>query len=384
VLFTCVVGLGHFNPMVSLARAFGAGGHAVAFATDPGFSQHVGRVGFDAFPAGLDMSDAWKLFFETRPDWRDVAPQDQLRHVHTGLFAGVRIDPMLADLGRIIPGWRPDLLIHDSAEMAGAIAAEIAGIPHAEHSFGVLRPVELRRRSTAALAPVAERLGVPNPGTGGIGGELYIDICPPGIQRAEIADLPRVQPLRPGSFDDAPDWILPAWLVHLQGRPLVYVTMGTEFNKKPEVFRSILDGLAGEPFEVVVTVGASGDPSAMGQVGDNVRVERFVPQSKLLPHCTVFVSHGGSGALLGGLKAGVPMLAIPQGADQFLNAETIVEHGLGLRLLPHELSPASVRDAMRRLVDDGRYRDTVASLRPSIDAMPAPEDVVRVFEKEWT
>jgi UDP:flavonoid glycosyltransferase YjiC (YdhE family) len=78
------------------------------------------------------------------------------------------------------------------------------------------------------------------------------------------------------------------------------------------------------------------------------------------------------------------MLAIPQGADQFLNAETIVEHGLGLRLLPHELSPASVRDAMRRLVDDGRYRDTVASLRPSIDAMPAPEDVVRVFEKEWT
>ena len=93
--------------MVSLARAFRAGGHAVAFATDPGFSQHVGRVGFDAFPAGLDMSDAWKRFFETRPDWRDVAPQDQLRHVHTGLFAGVQIDPMLADLGRIIPAGGP-------------------------------------------------------------------------------------------------------------------------------------------------------------------------------------------------------------------------------------------------------------------------------------
>ena len=115
--------------------------------------------------------------------------------------------------------------------------------------------------------------------------------------------------------------------------------MGTEFNKQPEIFRSILDGLAGEPFEVVVTVGASGDPSALGPVGDNVRIERFVPQSTLLPHSAVFVSHGGSGALLGGLNAGVPMLAIPQGADQFLNAETIVEHGLGLRLLPDELSP---------------------------------------------
>ena len=105
-----------------------------------------------------------------------------------------------------------------------------------------------------------------------------------------------------------------------------------------------------------------------------------MPQSRLLPHSAAFVSHGGSGALLGGLNAGVPMLAIPQGADQFLNAETIVEHGLGLRLLPDELSPAAVRDAVRELVDDGRYRDAVRSHRPSIEAMPAPEEVVRVLE----
>ncbi len=98
---------------------------------------------------------------------------------------------MLEDLGRIIPDWRPDLLIHDSAELAGGIAAEVAGIAHVEHSFGVLRPLEIRRLAVDALAPVAERLGVPNPGVGGLGGELYLDICPPGIQRPEIADLPR-------------------------------------------------------------------------------------------------------------------------------------------------------------------------------------------------
>jgi MGT family glycosyltransferase len=155
--------------------------------------------------------------------------------------------------------------------------------------------------------------------------------------------------------------------------------MGTEFNKKPEIFRSILDGLAGESFDVVVTVGASGDPTALGPVGDNVRVERFVPQSRLLPYSAAFVSHGGSGALLGGVNAGVPMLAIPQGADQFLNAETIVDHGLGLRLLPDALSPDAVREAVRNLVDDSRYRDAVRSQRPSIEAMPAPEEVVPVL-----
>ena len=56
-------------------------------------------------------------------------------------------------------------------------------------------------------------------------------------------------------FDDAPEAVLPTWLSTRPSRPLVYVTMGTEFNKKPEIFRSILDGLLGEAFDVVVTVG---------------------------------------------------------------------------------------------------------------------------------
>ena len=88
--------------------------------------------------------------------------------------------------------------------------------------------------------------------------------------------------------------------------------MGTEFNRRPELFRAILDGLAASPFDVVVTIGAHGDPSAAGRRSANVRVERSIPQSQLLPRCAAFVSHGGSGALLGALRAGVPMLAIPR------------------------------------------------------------------------
>lgn len=380
VLFTCVVGLGHFNPLVPLARTFQKAGHDVAFATDPKFSVYVQTVGFEAFAAGLDMPEALHRFIRRTPEWRDVAPWDQIRLMVPGLFAGVRIEPMLEDLGPLIDNWQADLLIHDSAEMAGAIAAELAGIAHVEHSFGVLRPLELRRRAMEELAPVCDLLGVVNPGIGGLGGELYLDICPPGIQRPEIGDLPRVQSLRPVGFDDAPMAVLPAWVTARPSRPLVYVTMGTEFNRKPEIFHAILDGLHGEPIDVIVTVGAAGDPGALGPRSDNVRIERFVPQSRLLPHCAAFVSHGGSGALLGALNAGVPMLAIPQGADQFLNAESIVETGIGRRLLPAELSAEAVRGAVRAIVEDARYVDAVRSQQAAIAAMPAPEEVVAVLE----
>jgi UDP:flavonoid glycosyltransferase YjiC (YdhE family) len=336
VLFTCVVGVGHFNPMVPLAKAFEAAGHEVAFATDPGFVGHVRGLGFEAFPAGLDMPVARRLFAESMPGFRDLPPTDHMTYLMPGLFGGVRIEPMLADLDRILPQWRPDLLIHDSAEMAGAIAAEGLGIAHVEHSFGVLRPTDVRRRATDAIAPVAERRGVPNPGVGGFTGEL-------------------------GS------------------RPLVYVTMGTEFNKELGVFRAILDGLGGEPFEVVVTVGPSGDPDALRPYADNIRVQRFIPQSALLPRAAVFVSHAGSGATLGALRAGVPMLAIPQGADQFLNAGRVVDTSVGLRLMPNEVSADAVGDAVRALLDDYRYRDAARVHQASIEALPSPDAIVPIL-----
>ena len=380
VLFTCVVGHGHFNPMVPLARAFEAAGHEVAFATDPGFVDHVSGVGFRAFPSGLDMPEAMRRFIDGTPGFRELQPWEQMGHIMPGLFGGVRVEPMLVDLDRVVDGWRPDLLIHDAAEMAGGIAAEMAGIAHAEHAIGLLRPLELRRRATDALEPFCERVGVQNPGVGGTNGELYLDICPPGIQRAEIAAVERAQPLRPVSVDEAPGVAMPAWLDRLPDVPTVYVTLGTVFNEDADLFHTILDGIQDEDLNVIVTIGPRGDPAALGPRPDNVHIEPFIPQSRLLPHCSVFINHGGSGALIGAANAGVPVLAIPQGADQFFNAEMIEERAIGLRVMPDGVSPDSVRQATRTLLDDAAYGHTIRGLRQGIDTMPTPDDVVLVLE----
>jgi UDP:flavonoid glycosyltransferase YjiC (YdhE family) len=381
VLFTCVVGHGHFNPMVPLARAFEAAGHQAAFATDPGFVEHVRGVGFEAFPSGLDMPEAIRRFVEQEPAFRQLPPWEQMRHIMPGLFGGVRVEPMLADLDRVIDDWRPDVLIHDSAEMAGGIAAERAGIAHAEHAIGLLRPLEFRQLATDVLEPICERLGVSNPGVGGINGELYLDICPPGIQRAEIAAVERVQPLRPVGLDEAPGSAMPPWLDRLPDVPTVYVTFGTVFNEDAALFDAILAGIEGEDLNIIVTVGPRGDPAVLGARPDNVHIEPFIPQSRLLPYCSVFINHGGSGALIGAANAGVPVLAIPQGADQFFNADVIQERGIGLRLLPDEVSPETVRDATRALVEDPAYGQTIRGLRAAIDRMPTPDDIVPLLER---
>jgi MGT family glycosyltransferase len=156
--------------------------------------------------------------------------------------------------------------------------------------------------------------------------------------------------------------------------------MGTVFNQSAEVFGAVLDGLRDEALNVIVTVGENGDPALLGPQPDHIHVERYVPQSQLFPHCDLVVSHAGSGTVLGALNAGVPTLAIPQGADQFMNAERIAQVGVGLRLLPSELTPTAVRDSARQLIDDRRFADVARAEQMAIREMPTPGSIVPMLE----
>ena len=149
--------------MVPLARALEAAGHQVAVATDPAFCGYVRDAGFEAHPAGLDHPDAQARFIAATPAWAETPPQDRMPLQFPGLFAGVRAPAMLRDLQPLIATWRPDLVIHETAELAGAIAAEAAGVAHVEHSFGILRPAIVREVAVEILAPIADRLGVTEP-----------------------------------------------------------------------------------------------------------------------------------------------------------------------------------------------------------------------------
>ena len=62
------------------------------------------------------------------------------------------------------------------------------------------------------LEPLSAAAGVRNPGIGGLGGEPYLDICPPRLQFPDIADLPEVIPLRPVEIEAPADAGFEAWL----------------------------------------------------------------------------------------------------------------------------------------------------------------------------
>ena len=89
---------------------------------------------------------------------------------------------------------------------------------------------------------------------------------------------------------------------------------------------------------------------------------------------------GGAGTMLAALGCGLPMLTIPQGADQYLNAEICARRGVGRTLLTEQVTPTAVREEVGRLLDDPGYRAAASEVAAEIAAMPAADDVVPALE----
>ncbi|HEY9378200.1 MAG TPA: nucleotide disphospho-sugar-binding domain-containing protein, partial [Jiangellaceae bacterium] len=134
------------------------------------------------------------------------------------------------------------------------------------------------------------------------------------------------------------------------------------------------------PLALVVTVGQQNDPAVLGPQPDNVVVRLYVPQAELLPHCQAVVTHGGSGTMLGALAQGLPLLVVPQGADQYANADAVVAASAGRRLGRDETTGDAVRDSVRSLLDDPGFRRAALRVQAEIRAMPTAAQAITRIE----
>ncbi len=383
VLCTCLPGHGHFNPMLALAHGLTRAGHEVAFATAADFCPHIEQTGFAAFPTGLALARQMETARERYPEQDALVSMARFEQFVPRMLAGVAAPARAADLLTLVDDWEPDLLVHDETEFAGPLAAAVAGIPWADQSVGIMRPRAMARLAGETLAPLARRYGVDVGPFGGLYQYLYIDVAPPSLQSPEIAEVDvahQVQnaTVEPGAEGEA----LTEWVQDLPpDRPVVYVSLGTVFNAKARnVFAAVLEGLRAEPLTAILTIGPNNDPADFGPQPDHIHVERFIPQSLLLPHCDAVVNQGGT-AILPILAHGLPLLVLPQGANQFHNAAACVAAGVGRRLLPGEVTPEAVRRDVDALLHDTDLGHAAQRIQKELAEMPGPERGVELLER---
>ncbi len=373
VLFSSTSGYGHVFPMLPLARAFVAAGHDVQWALGADACQLLDGTGIAALPSGLSGAARAAARQVVLSKAERVGPADRAAYVFPRMFGGAYAPPMVDDLLALTAERRPDLMIHDHAELASPVVGAVLGVPSITHAFGGAVPAEILTEAGERTAGVWAAHGLTQPEYAGCFTSLYLDICPPSVQDVPTDHIGNTQPLRPVADIGASPEAMPDYLED-NGRPLVYVTLGTVRNHSP-VLRPAVEALSALPVRLVVTVGPDGDPAALGTQPDHVHVERWVHQPQVLGHASVVVSHAGSGTFLGALALGLPQLCLPQAADQFRNAAGGGRSGSALVLPPSDATGDAVVAAVTRLLSEDRFRRNASVVAGEIRHLPSPADV---------
>ncbi|HET6825697.1 MAG TPA: nucleotide disphospho-sugar-binding domain-containing protein [Amnibacterium sp.] len=168
---------------------------------------------------------------------------------------------------------------------------------------------------------------------------------------------------------DAP---LPAWWGDLQGRTVVHVTQGTVSNAVVEdLLVPTIRGLAAEDLLVVAATGRDPGPllAALGTAPPNLRVAPFLPYDLLLPRTAAMVTSGGYGGVHAALRHGVPLVVAGRTEEKVEVAARVAWSGSGIDLKTQRPSPQAVRDAVRRVLSESRYRARAEAIGADIRAL---------------
>jgi UDP:flavonoid glycosyltransferase YjiC (YdhE family) len=107
-----------------------------------------------------------------------------------------------------------------------------------------------------------------------------------------------------------------------------------------------------------------------------------MPHGALLPRVAAVVSHAGNGTVTRAACAGVPLLLLPHGKDQFDVARGAAAAGIALVLDREETGATHVRSALRKLLDEPGFCNRahrVAERAARYNAAAAAADAVERF-----
>ena len=348
---------------------------------------------------------------------------------------------VLPQLLAIVREERPDYLIYDAACLWGRLAARILRLPAVRfHSSFVLN--ERLGPVFGALLDQANRVSMPRTAEGpSPGGDAPItfrgavehlcaayNLPPIGLQdffdHAEPLNLVPIPPaFQPGveSFDARFRFVGPSIaprhtptafpFEQLTPQPTLYISMGSVCNREVDFFKTCFSAFgraeattaepeplpdpahgAGEPPRQVILATGAADVAALGPVPENFVVRPSVPQLEVLQRTTVFLTHGGMNSVMEALWHGVPLVVVPQMAEQAVTARRVAELGLGLALEKPAVTAASLREAVGRVAGDQEIRARVRRMQETVRQMggarTAADAVIRFSrtegQKSWS
>jgi MGT family glycosyltransferase len=372
---------GHVNAMLALADATRARGHRVTFFLLGKPPASIATAGFETvslggtvFPADEYQAELQKL----------GSLQDRAALKHT-LAIGARAAGVTA-------------LVVDQASFPGGTVADQLGLPFATVCNALLLNPDpavppyfthwyprdawwARIRNRIAwvglnrlYAPIMTRiqdhrrkLGLPVPtGISHVWSDKLQISQQPELFEFPRRELPKQVRFVGALHRPAGSQPVPFPWERLDGRPLIYASLGTLQNRITGMFQVIAEACDGLDAQLVISTGNGMAPEALGKLPGDPIVVSYAPQLDLLRRATLAVTHAGLNTILEALSTGLPMVAIPVTNDQPGIAARIAWIGAGEAIPNKNVTLQALRAAVVRVRSDPSYRAAAERVRDAI------------------
>jgi len=152
----------------------------------------------------------------------------------------------------------------------------------------------------------------------------------------------------------------------LTGQPLIYCTLGTTVNRRPELLKLIAEACRTLPYQLVISLGGGLKVSDIPPLPGSPLVVVYAPQMEVLKRTSLMITHAGISTSLESLSCGVPIVAIPILFEQPAIAARIAHSGAGECVSLSGLTPARLRAKISKVMTTPSYRESARRVQASL------------------
>lgn len=165
----------------------------------------------------------------------------------------------------------------------------------------------------------------------------------------------------------------------LNGQPVIYASLGTLQNQRPEIFKCIAQACSTLEAQLVISLGHP-EAQPIDLPGDPIVVP-FAPHQKLIERSQVVVTHAGMNTVLTALSCGVPLVAIPITNEQPGIAARLARTKAGQTIQLTKLDETTLRKAITEVLNESSYRENAQRMQKIIQASGGVERAADIVEQ---